>query len=280
MATGLRRPTAHLRRRIASVTASALLALAACSELEAAREADETPTAEVGAGDIVEVPDVREPSEVVDVGFDTSLSNTEERDALERFLVQVVLPYAFDVRATIVLHLVGARSFNAGTAVAVFDFDAELDDELATPNGVRTEAAESLTTALEEALEAEPETASDPLGFLRRVSDTKSQWPDAHVVGAYLGDGAQSTANCDLGLSSIADEASMQATAAACTGRHELALRDVDVWLLGTALTIDGSGMDQTQALDTVDFLTYVIEELGHGTVTCQSVAPLPGACP
>lgn len=262
-----------------AVLIAALAVATGCGELGAARNADESPTAKVAPGETLDIPTVSNPDNVYDVGFDVSLSNEAERTALLGFFVQVVLPHAFEERATLVVHLVGARSFNSGTAVDVFDFDAAMNEELATPNQVLSESGNRLTKAVMRALAAEPEPASDPVGFLRRVADTKSQWPNAHVIGVYLGDGAQSTPTCDLGLSAISDENSMEATAAACIGQHDLKLNGVKFWLLGTGLAVGGDGMNESQALDTIGFLTYVINALGHGEVTCQSVAPLPGTC-
>jgi hypothetical protein len=208
-----------------------------------------------------------------------SSSNAAERHALLGFLAEVVLPEAFDRRATIVVHLVGLHAYNAGTAVAVFDFATARDDELATPHRVIERAAGELVAAVQAAFVADAEPASDPLGFLRRVGDTRSQWPEADILGVYLGDGAQSTEGCDLALLPVSDQNSLEATAAACVGRHPLGLADIDFWLLGVGLTTESGDVSEAQALDTARFLTYAIETLGRGRVTCVSVAPLPGAC-
>src|SRR3712207_5744253 len=98
------------RFRLAASGLTLLLVAAGCGEWQAAQDADSTPTAEVAPGETVDIPAVSNPDKVYDVGFDVSLSNEAERTALLGFFLQVVLPHAFEERATVVIHLVGARS--------------------------------------------------------------------------------------------------------------------------------------------------------------------------
>lgn len=265
-------------RQASAALAVMVLLLSGCAEAKEARKMGEAPTVSIpGGGPSIELPPSRDIKDLVVVGFDTSASGVEERPFLLDQLVKVVVPEAARRRAFVEVTLVGARAYNGTPTIAQLDFRPPSDN----PNEIRDSQASAgtkLAGAITGALRGRaPDQASDPVGFLRRVADRVTQFPKAHVVSVYVGDGASSIEQCDLGLLPV-DAASVDRTAAECVARTGGVFRlpGVEAWLLGVGLDFSG-GLDTARAVGIRQVLTAIVVQAG-GKVTRAGVDGIGGA--
>lgn len=250
--------------------------LAACAEKNAADRIDDVPTVELGNGTI-EIPDGGAPHDIVRVGIDFSESNTQERPVLLEYLVRDVVPVAVARRALLVVDRVGDRGFNGSAPIATVDFGKALADEYAEKNAIVSELTQNAVDAVMKEMRTAPTPGSDPVGFLRRVAETRAQLPDARVLGVYLGDGAQSTSTCDLAFLTLTDDASIRVAKKVCLGGNRLVLDDTEVWFLGIGLSIDRGGMTEAQAISAKKLLVRMARSAG-ARVTQAAATPVTGA--
>jgi hypothetical protein len=252
------------------------LMAAACGELRAAGDADRPATVTI-AGSPIPVPSSGSPDDIIQVGIDGSASDQNQRQELLTDLVQVVLPEAARRKSLVVTDVVGSNGFNAGGNLSQVDFKAALSSETVDATTLTTAAFNEVVASLTRALAgAAPSSGSDPLGFLLRLSETRAQFPKAHLLGVYLGDGGQSTKGCDLALSPVTPDSSLKATEKSCLAGLPLRLSGVDVWLIGIGAATASGGMTPAQAITAKTFLTEIVRSVG-GTVSQATAHPIAG---
>lgn len=270
----------RLGKNLVVLSVVGAVVLSACAEAKQGERASNRPTVSVPGREPVELPSSRLLKDLVVIGFDTSVSNVAERDVLIEQLIKAVIPEAARRKAFVEVTPVGDRAYNGSSNVIQLDFRPASDNPVV--NGETTgSAATKLVAALDKQLARPPAQASDPLGFLRRVGDRVEQYPKARVLAVYLGDGASSTAACDLGLLPV-DLASAASTASNCvtaTG-GPFTLRSAkdpgELWLIGLGLDLDG-GLDTSRALGIRRVLTAIVDQAG-GHVTRAGIDAIGGA--
>ena len=213
-------PRANAPSVAVKITALVLCCVTAagCGELRAASDAAKPPTVTVAGSPVPVPPGIGDgPRNFIQIGFDASVSGLKLRPELLRDLVQVVLPEAARRQAIVVTSVVGSNAFNAGANLEQVDFRAALTSETVDANTLTTTAFNEVVASLTRSLAGPPSGGSDPLGFLRRLADTRVQIPPtAHLLGVYLGDGGQSSPSCDLGLSPVTPDSALKATEQSC----------------------------------------------------------------
>jgi hypothetical protein len=164
---------------------------------------------------------------------DASSSDAGNMSGNQLVFTNEILPEAVRRHAKLIIDRVGSEGLTGATTVGVVDFGnlAGEDPTSAADDAVALE--QKAIDAFGSPPSAPPSSNSDPLGYLYAAMELREEpeYSRSRTLVVYLGDGVESTSNCDMGLAPSGPATG--SFIAGCEAGHPLRLAGVEVWMIG-----------------------------------------------